>query len=88
MVAKAAIIAHLNAFCTEHGLAIYENCSRHLNLELGMAGITQHVNRLLSNSTSLFTTATTTTASSSSSSSITVVVVAVVVVIIIIKNFD
>ncbi|CAL1149188.1 unnamed protein product [Cladocopium goreaui] len=28
MVAKAAIIAHLNAFCTEHGLAIYENCSR------------------------------------------------------------
>ena len=83
MVAKAAIIAHLNAFCTEHGLAIYENCSRHLNLELGMAGITQHVNRILSNSTSLFTTATTT----SSSSSITVVVVAAVVIIII-KNFD
>ena len=86
MVAKAAIIAHLNAFCTEHGLAIYENCSRHLNLELGMAGITQHVNRLLSNSTSLFTTATTTT--TTSSSSITVVVVAAVVIIIIIKNFD
>lgn len=25
---RAALIAHLNAFCTDDGLALYENCSR------------------------------------------------------------